>query len=109
MTNEISPAEHQQNRLLRNVLFAFQSTGNLISVLLAAFTMTGIARGGNSNFSNTMVSTLPGDKATRGYNLLHGCFAVGALLSPLVLVFCTNRFPNMGWRNETAKSGKFLF
>ncbi len=171
MTNEISPAEHQQNRLLRNVLFAFfvsgaasqplgsfipflreqygfsydlsgillscQSTGNLISVLLAgflpiylgrrrailttsvwmavaylifasgfgspalfvaAFTMTGIARGGNSNFSNTMISTLPGDKATRGYNLLHGCFAVGALLSPLVLVFCTNRFPNMGWR-----------
>lgn len=171
MTNEISPAEHQQNRLLRNVLFAFfvsgaasqplgsfipflreqygfsydlsgvllscQSTGNLISVLLAgflpiylgrrrailttsvwmavaylifasgfgspalfvaAFTMTGIARGGNSNFSNTMISTLPGDKATRGYNLLHGCFAVGALLSPLVLVFCTNRFPGMGWR-----------
>ena len=171
MTNEISPAEHQQNRLLRNVLFAFfvsgaasqplgsfipflreqygfsydlsgvllscQSTGNLISVLLAgflpiylgrrrailttsvwmavaylifasgfgspalfvaAFTMTGIARGGNSNFSNTMISTLPGDKATRGYNLLHGCFAVGALLSPLVLVFCTNRFPAMGWR-----------
>lgn len=171
MTNEISPAEHQQNRLLRNVLFAFfvsgaasqplgsfipflreqygfsydlsgillscQSTGNLISVLLAgflpiylgrrrailttsvwmavaylifasgfgspalfvaAFTMTGIARGGNSNFSNTMISTLPGDKATRGYNLLHGCFAVGALLSPLVLVFCTNRWPGMGWR-----------
>ena len=138
MTNEISPAEHQQNRLLRNVLFTFfvsgaasqplgsfipflreqygfscdlsgvllscQSTGNLISVLLAgflpiylgrrrailttsvwmavaylifasglgspalfvaAFTITGIARGGNSNFSNTMISTLPGDKATR--------------------------------------------
>ena len=171
MTKELSPAEHQQNRLLRNVLFAFfvsgaasqplgsfipflreqygfsydlsgvllscQSTGNLISVLLAgflpiylgrrrailatsvwmaaaylifasgfgspalfvaAFTMTGIARGGNSNFSNTMISTLPGDKATRGYNLLHGCFAVGALLSPLVLVFCSNRFPRMGWR-----------
>lgn len=169
MTNEISPTE--QNRLLRNVLFAFfvsgaasqplgsfipflreqygfsydlsgillscQSTGNLISVLLAgflpiylgrrrailttsvwmavaylifasgfgspalfvaAFTMTGIARGGNSNFSNTMISTLPGDKATRGYNLLHGCFAVGALLSPLVLVFCTNQWPGMGWR-----------
>ena len=171
MTNEISPAEHQQSRLLHNVLFAFfvsgaasqplgsfipflreqygfsydlsgillscQSVGNLISVLLAgvlpiylgrrrailatsvwmaaayvifasglgspalfvaAFLMTGIARGGNSNFSNTMISTLPGDKATRGYNLLHGCFAVGALLSPLALVFCVNRWPGMGWR-----------
>lgn len=68
------------------------------ALFVAAFTMTGIARGGNSNFSNTMISTLPGDRATRGYNLLHGCFAVGALLSPLVLVFCTGRFPGTGWR-----------
>ena len=122
---------------LSGVLLSCQSTGNLISVLLAgflpiylgrrrailitsvwmaaaylifasglgspalfvaAFTMTGIARGGNSNFSNTMISTLPGDQATRGYNLLHGCFAVGALLSPLALVFCTNRWPGTGWR-----------
>ena len=122
---------------LSGVLLSCQSTGNLISVLLAgflpiylgrrrailitsvwmaaaylifasglgspvlfvaAFTMTGIARGGNSNFSNTMISTLPRDKATRGYNLLHGCFAVGALLSPMVLVFCTNRFPRAGWQ-----------
>lgn len=67
-------------------------------LLVAAFLMTGVARGGNSNFSNTMVSTLPGEKATRGYNLLHGCFAVGALLSPLLLVFCTRRWPGMGWR-----------
>ncbi len=166
-----STAERAQNRLLRNVLFAFfvsgaasqplgsfipflreqygfsydlsgvllscQSIGNLAAVLLAgvlpiylgrrrailttavwmavgyvifasgvgapalliaACLMTGLARGGNSNFANTMISTLPGDKATRGYNLLHGCFAVGALLSPLVLVFCTGRWPGFGWR-----------
>ncbi len=66
--------------------------------MVAAFAMTGVARGGNSNFANTMISTLPGDKATRGYNLLHGCFAVGALLSPLALVFLSNRFPQTGWR-----------
>jgi len=68
------------------------------AILAAAFIMTGIARGGNSNFSNTMVSTLPGDKAVRGYNLLHGSFALGALLSPLLLVFCANRWPGVGWR-----------
>lgn len=68
------------------------------ALLVAAFLMTGLARGGNSNFSNTMVSTLPGDMATRGYNLLHGCFAVGALLSPLALVLCVNQWPGMGWR-----------
>lgn len=66
--------------------------------MVAAFAMTGISRGGNSNFSNTMVSTLPGDKATRGYNLLHGCFAMGALLSPLLLVAFTRRWPDTGWR-----------
>lgn len=66
--------------------------------LVAAFAMTGIARGGNSNFSNTMVSTLSGDKAAQGYNLLHGSFAVGALLSPVLLVFCVNRWPGVGWR-----------
>lgn len=67
-------------------------------LLVAACLMTGVARGGNSNFSNTMVSTLPGEQATRGYNLLHGCFAVGALLSPLLLIFCAGRWPSLGWR-----------
>lgn len=67
-------------------------------LLVAAFLMTGIARGGNSNFANTMISTLPGDEATRGYNLLHGCFAVGALLSPLALVLFVRIWPGVGWR-----------
>ena len=68
------------------------------AALIAACLMTGVARGGNSNFANTMISTLPGEKAARGYNLLHGCFAIGALLSPLLLVFCTAQWPQGGWR-----------
>lgn len=68
------------------------------SVLIVAFLMTGISRGGNSNFANTMISTLPGAKATRGFNLLHGSFAVGALLSPLLLIFFSDRLPVYGWR-----------
>lgn len=68
------------------------------ALLIAACLMTGVARGGNSNFANTMVSTLPEPKATRGYNLLHGCFAVGALLSPLLLVACVRWRPAYGWR-----------
>ena len=67
-------------------------------MLMAAFLMTGIARGGNSNFSNTMISTLPGEESSRGYNLLHGCYAVGALLSPLALVLCVRLRPDTGWR-----------
>lgn len=68
------------------------------ALLIAACLMTGVARGGNSNFANTMISTLPEPKATRGYNLLHGCFAVGALLSPLLLVACTGKNAVHGWR-----------
>lgn len=76
----------------------FVSGAGQPSFLIAACLMTGLARGGNSNFSSTMISTLPGDKATRGYNLLHGCFAVGALLSPLLLVVCAQKWPETGWR-----------
>lgn len=67
-------------------------------LLIAAFLMVGFARGGNSNFSNTMISTLPGDKATRGYNLLHGAFAMGALLTPLLLVAVMGRGSAGSWR-----------
>ena len=58
------------------------------ALLPAACLMTGIAKGGNANFSNTMMSTLPGSKASVGYNLLHGAFAIGALGAPLVLIAC---------------------
>ncbi len=67
------------------------------AMLVAACLMTGIARGGTSNFCNTMISTLPQEKAARNYNLLHGCYSVGALLSPLLLVGCMRVAPG-GWR-----------
>ena len=67
-------------------------------LLAAAFFMTGISRGGNAGFASTMVSTLPGKRAAQGFNLIHGCFAVGALLSPLLLVLFAGRWPGTGWR-----------
>ena len=71
------------------------------ALLPVACLMIGIARGGNTNFSNTMMSTPPGKKAAVGYNLLHGAFAVGAVLSPLALIACTKGNPN-GWQIMTA-------
>lgn len=68
------------------------------AMLIAACLMNGVARGGNSTFTNSMVATLPGEKSTRGLNLLHGTYAVGALLSPLLLIVCTGRWPVLGWR-----------
>lgn len=70
-------------------------------MLSLACVMMGIARGGNTNFSNTMMSTLPGKKSAIGYNLLHGAFAAGAVLSPLALIACTGS-NSMGWRLMTS-------
>ena len=71
------------------------------AILPLACLMIGIARGGNTNFSNTMMSTLPGKKYAIGYNLLHGAFAVGAVLSPVALIACTKN-NDSGWRYMTA-------
>lgn len=70
------------------------------ALLPVACLMIGIARGGNTNFSNTMMSLLPGNKSAVGYNLLHGAFAVGAVLSPIALIACT-KDSDAGWRNMT--------
>ena len=69
-------------------------------VLPAVCVMIGVSRGGNSNFSNTMISTLSGSRTAAGYNLLHGAFAFGAVLSPMLLVLCTRSNPG-GWRIMT--------
>ena len=70
------------------------------SMLSLACVMIGVARGGNTNFSNTMMSTLPGEKSAIGYNLLHGAFAMGAVLSPLALILCTSSNA-AGWKTMT--------
>ena len=67
---------------------------------LLCFAM-GITKGGNANFANTMMSTLPGQKAAVGYNLAHGGYAIGVLASPLLIVLCTGNNPN-GWRIAAA-------
>lgn len=70
-------------------------------ILALACFMTGIAKGGNANFANTMMSTLPGKKATVGYNMVHGAYAIGALASPILIVLCTGSNA-AGWRIATA-------
>lgn len=85
-----------------SVAYLLFTTGIGGAMLLpAACLMTGISKGGNANFSNTMMSTLPGKKAAIGYNLLHGAYAVGALLSPLAIIVCT-RTNAAGWQYMTA-------
>lgn len=71
------------------------------ALLLGVCLLEGAAAGGVANFSNTVISTLPGEKATRGFNLLHGSYAVGAFLSPLALAVCVALWPRRGWQVMT--------
>lgn len=70
-------------------------------MLMVVFLVEGTTMGCINNFSNTMISTLPGEKATRGFNLLHGSFAIGAFLSPLALALLVWLWPQGGWRVMT--------
>ncbi len=61
-------------------------TGNPI-LLLLAFTCLGVGRGTMSNITNVLVGEYAGNKAA-GLNLLHATFAVGAFISPFIVVMC---------------------
>ena len=53
--------------------------------LLAAFLSVGLGRGSMTSFNNRM-SNLLTDGSPVSTNLLHACFAVGAILSPLIFL-----------------------
>ena len=72
-----------------------------VGLLAVVCLLEGASGGGIANFANTVISTLPGERATRGFNLLHGSYAVGAFLTPLALTLCTGLWPAEGWRVMT--------
>lgn len=59
-------------------------TGN-VWLLIFAFLLTGLGRGTFSNITNVVVGQYVGKKAA-GLNILHGCFSVGAFLSPFIAI-----------------------
>lgn len=62
-------------------------SGN-IPLLIAAFLLTGLARGATSNFCNTVINNLAPGKAGL-INGLHAMFSVGAFLFPILLMLFT--------------------
>lgn len=70
-------------------------TGNPLALIFALL-LTGIGRGAVSNYNNQIVSTLSGGSAAP-LNILHGFFAIGAVLAP-VLVLLLERGGGGGWR-----------
>ncbi len=64
-------------------------TGNPLA-LVAAFIALGVGRGTMSNITNVIVGQYAGNKAA-GLNLLHSAFAVGAFISPFLIVLFGKR------------------
>lgn len=62
--------------------------------LFLAFVFTGLGRGSVTNFDNRMVNQISGGSPV-GTNLLHSCFAVGAILTPLIFLTISRC---LGWR-----------
>ncbi|MDO5111819.1 MAG: MFS transporter [Clostridia bacterium] len=66
-------------------------------LLAAAFLSSGLARGASSNFTNVTINEAVPGKAW-ALNVIHAAFAVGALIMPLLVVFCTHNDP-AGWKS----------
>ena len=56
----------------------------MVALLAVAFFLMGIAKGSVLNTSTILVSNNSEDR-TRGMNLMHGCYACGALLCPFLI------------------------
>lgn len=72
------------------------SMGSAPWVLIAAFLMTGLARGSVSNFNNTVINAIAPGKAW-ALNTLHAMFAIGAFAAPIITLLCTASSVE-GWR-----------
>ncbi|NLM12362.1 MAG: MFS transporter [Epulopiscium sp.] len=71
-------------------------TGNPV-LLLMGFLFTGLSRGSISNFNNTVVNEVS-NSSPAALNFLHSIFAIGALMAPFLVIFCTKIGGDMGWK-----------
>lgn len=69
--------------------------------LLLAFFFTGISRGSISNFNNKTVNDIS-NSSPSALNLLHSLFAIGALISPFLVILMTVFFGSDGWKVSCA-------
>jgi MFS transporter, FHS family, glucose/mannose:H+ symporter len=71
-------------------------TGNPV-LLILGFLFTGLSRGSISNFNNTIVNEVS-NSSPAALNFLHSIFAVGALISPFLVILSTSIAGDLGWK-----------
>lgn len=73
-------------------------TGNPV-LLILGFLFTGLSRGSISNFNNAVVNEIS-NSSPGALNFLHSIFAVGALISPFLVIACTSIAGDIGWKTS---------
>lgn len=68
--------------------YLLMSLTGVVGLLLAAFAMVGLAKGCTINNCTVLVGNNSKDR-TRGMNIMHACYACGALLCPFLISFMT--------------------
>ena len=71
-------------------------TGNPF-LLILGFLFTGLSRGSISNFNNSIVNELSNSSPV-ALNILHSIFAVGALISPFLVILSISINREQGWK-----------
>lgn len=64
--------------------YLFMSVSGWVPMLMAAFFIVGIAKGSTLNCCTILVGDNAKDR-TKGMNIMHSCYALGALLCPFVI------------------------
>ena len=77
--------------------FVMLLTGGSPLWLLAAMFLTGISKGGITDYNNRVMSEYANGSATP-LNMLHAAFAFGACVAPLAVLACQKLGGENGWR-----------
>ncbi|MCL2828791.1 MAG: MFS transporter [Oscillospiraceae bacterium] len=68
-----------------------------LPLLIAAFALTGICRGALNNICNVITADISGNR-TAALNVLHSGFALGALVSPVIVFLWVFAAGDSGWK-----------
>lgn len=64
--------------------YGIMAVSSWVTLLMAAFFLLGMAKGSTINTCTILIGDNSADR-TRGMNLMHGCYAMGALLCPFAI------------------------
>lgn len=85
------------------IVIGFSST---FGAILIAYAVNGMGVGYLDSYSSSLIIDLQGEDSAKYMSMLHGCFAVGSLISPIIIQWILNYYT---WRMVYYIYGAILF